>query len=153
MYDDPEDDEALVLAFTEFRSAVDQLIDEQIARLSELPDESSLLANNSPAANLPVAGSGSERRLGAAAPGSPASIPISRVTIRSAPADRRPHSLPAAKRSATKPVVLDAAKANGVERDDDDPKQRLDALARHLDDRLRRARDQGGDRPKQPGDA
>jgi hypothetical protein len=149
MYDHFEHraDDSLATAFSEFRAAVDQLIDEQIAHLNEGTDEAEPRAAVPPAA---AADAGTERQM-AGAHGSSASPAISRVTIRAASGDRRLHAVSSAKRPA-KPGGQAPSKPDVVERDDDDPRQRLDALARHLDNRLRRARDAGTDRAKPPAE-
>jgi hypothetical protein len=109
----------LLKAIAEFGEAMDQLIDEQIARLNAL-------------------GAGAEETIRPAV--GPASRPRRLAEIPENAESARPTLIDAASDlNAPRPVPVPAAPAATV-RDADDPRQRLDALARHLDDRLRRER-------------
>jgi hypothetical protein len=103
------DDAAVLQTIAELRSDVNRLIDEQLARVRALEEKR-------------VAEPAPERRFSAPSP-APTPPP--------SPAPRAPRP-PAASR--LREVVEAPPKP-----DTDDPSQRLDALARHLDGRLRRS--------------
>jgi hypothetical protein len=115
----------LLRAISDLRDEVNRLIDDQVARLGALEST----AAEAPAA--PVRAAMTVDRPGPVAPTPPKS---------EAPAKRTP-------RPATAPEAPPQAPSSGT---NDDPLQRLDALAKHLDGRLRRGKGDG-ERPKQGG--
>jgi hypothetical protein len=139
MTTDIDADDPVYRAIDEFRRNMDQLFDEEILRMCARGHE--LGAGGGP---LAVFDPGSTERPWSAI------IPWHGLKPRSTGRQAADRSAPAnARRPAGKPATPEPGKANGPEREEDDPRQRLDALARHLDDRLRRARDSvGGERPK-----
>jgi hypothetical protein len=147
MFDDVDADEALAAAFTEIRAAVDDLIDEQISRVKDSSDEAA------PVRAAPwITDLGSAPRA-ADVLAAATSAPVSRVANHTEPGDHRPRPLPVAQPPAPSLVLEEAPKPKTAGRSgDDSSQQRLNALARRLDSRLRRARDASADRPKLPPD-
>jgi hypothetical protein len=143
---DLEAEDPVFRAISEFRHTMDLLFDEQILRASLVRDSGELGDGQ-----IAVFDPGSAERpwstilqLG---PGGPRS----RAGARPGNADRTGAPSGSGRRAGNKAAFAESANANkgAPERDEEDPRERLDALARHLDDRLRRARDSvGTDRPR-----
>lgn len=144
MDNDFQVEDGLLRAITELRGLVDQLIDEQIARLDTIPEEPALIG-----APMPVAPSEGHRIL-AVPIGASAAPARMRVSMRSVAPERMAPEPPSslARKGMAKPLVAEPVAQIVTMRPETDPRQRLDALARHLDDRLRRARDSASDRIK-----
>jgi hypothetical protein len=141
---DLEAEDPVYRAISEFRHTMDLLFDEQILRASALRENAEL--GDGP---LAVFDPGStERAWSTILPLGPAG-PRPRGSVRAGAADR-PSAAPGnGRRAGAKTTLPDPGKKGSTDGDEEDPRQRLDALARHLDDRLRRARDPvSGDRPR-----
>lgn len=140
-----EVEDGLLRAISELRGLVDQLIDEQIARLDTIPEEPVLMG-----APKPVAPSDGLRMMPVSVAAAAPATARMRVSVRSLVAERMAPEPPSSltRKLMAKQALAECAAQVATLRPDDDPRQRLDALARHLDDRLRRARDSASDRIK-----
>jgi outer membrane biosynthesis protein TonB len=122
------DDTALLQTIAELRADVNRLIDEQLTRVRTLEEKR-------------VVEAGAERRFTAPppppTPAPPAPLPP--------PVVRAPRPQPAVK-PREQPAELP------TKPETDDPSQRLDALARHLDGRLRRASGKAKPAPNEPAE-
>jgi hypothetical protein len=125
MHDDTTVDDPLLQAISELRDELDRLIDEQRAILSKSDGEG-------PVAAAPVVRT--ETVVEPAAPSRAAAA-------ESAPRPRKPAAIVAQERAPgpTRPDVVSVAEAAPDSRLSDDPKLRLDALAKHFDRKMRQA--------------
>jgi hypothetical protein len=141
MLNDPDAEDALLQAISDLRGAMDQMFDEQMMRLVDLPASSS-----HPSVMLAMAESPADRLSAQRLPVGESTV-ASRSRLKGHPHDRRKMAALHARRHSSSSVdpgkLSDPLHARG-----DDPAQRLDALAKHLDDRLRRARESVVERPK-----
>lgn len=151
-----EKEDALLRAISELRAVADRLIDEQIARVNALPDE--------PALGAGVGSNGSAPVLPATAEAGPRVTTVAQVKtaprltnvgvrpqalVASAPRSAAdPATAPAARVAPAQPVVAETPRRTTFALPEDDSKLRLDALAKHLDDRMRRSRDAAAEKQK-----
>jgi hypothetical protein len=147
---DLEAEDPVFRAISEFRHTMDLLFDEQILRASAVREGA-----DSGDGALAVFDPGSaERPWSAILPLGPAGPRAVRGSARPGNGDRPSSASPSGRRGVAKTTSPDPGKSGSTEREEEDPRQRLDALARHLDDRLRRARDSVvGDRTPRPDPA
>jgi hypothetical protein len=134
--------DALLRSITELRGMVDRLIGEQITRVRALEDDALV------GAPLELCELGSERHLTALMPLVGSASKTRSEAPATLPERTNNHHAPAVRKYARKTAAPEPTQTTTVERNEDDSKQRLDALAKHLDDRLRKARDSTKDRSK-----
>ncbi|HEV3164936.1 MAG TPA: hypothetical protein VGZ22_12980 [Isosphaeraceae bacterium] len=141
---DLEAEDPVFRAISEFRHTMDLLFDEQILRASLVRDTGEL-GDGALAVFDPGSGERSWSTILHLGPGGSRT----RGSARPSAADRTGAPAGNNRRTGNKANFADPGNKGVPERDEEDPRERLDALARHLDDRLRRARDSvGGDRPR-----
>lgn len=124
MHDIPDVDDPLLRAISEMREYVDGLIDQETRHVGEWAEEAS--RDGDLAATAEPGG----QRYGGASAATP-----SRGAKRTDGGDRGARPAPAAPRAFVVPPAADR-RGPGRDADADDPRKRLDALARRLDGRI-----------------
>jgi|SRR5579864_4661627 len=141
MANETDQGDALLRAVSELRGLVDRLIGEQITRVRAIQQ------NAFAGAPVELSESGSETQLIALTPLVGSASKTRSEGTATLPERTNNHHAPTVKKHVRKTAAPEPTQAP-VERREDNSKLRLDALAKHLDDRLRKARDPKNDRPK-----
>jgi hypothetical protein len=126
MHDIPKVDDPLLRAILEMREYVDELIDQEKRHVGEWADENARDADLAATAEV-----GGQRRGGTSAHAA------ARGETRADGGDRAVRPAPVDPRAFVAPPAADR-RSPGHDADADDPRKRLDALARRLDGRIGR---------------